>query len=463
MERGSTEPALQRSDFSLNLQHSYTLPLNPERENYRESISKDVVIISPRECISDGEGSFDSDFISSLRQSISSTRSSLVNSNGSVFTPVRKRERSVSLSPIGSVKKSLRFDSSNTASPFISRNTSSILDEYDTLSLTTTQDLVVLDNCPTVFSSYEKDFVTLKRLGEGNFTYVDLVQCVSNKTMYAIKRSKAKMVKPSERRHFLREIRLFSAVHSCPNLVQYYKSWQEDAVLYTLMEYCPRGDLSAALRLAAPMPEPVVWFVLLSVLQTLQCLHAEQIVHCDIKPENLFLTESGALRVGDLGCATRCDDVGDVSDLRYIALEGLEDEFSPRRDIFSLGLVVFQLMSKEDLPVSGDRWRELRHGGVQTVEGYSRELNAMVQEMTALEHRPSATDLLARIPESVANNEADARLWIRANMPSTTSSLKKKKQLTVKTSFRAGEAVDRSDMTTPVDVIQNAYTTKFSF
>ncbi|KAK8832739.1 hypothetical protein WA577_004133 [Blastocystis sp. JDR] len=382
-------------------------------------------------------------------------------------------ERSVSLSPvmaflqgnvqIGSVKKSLRFDSSNTASPFISRNTSSILDEYDTLSLTTTQDLVVLDNCPTVFSSYEKDFVTLKRLGEGNFTYVDLVQCVSNKAMYAIKRSKAKMVKPSERRHFLREIRLFSAVHSCPNLVQYYKSWQEDAVLYTLMEYCPRGDLAAALRLAAPMPEPVVWFVLLSVLQTLQCLHAEQIVHCDIKPENLFLTESGALRVGDLGCATRCDDVGDVSDLRYIALEGLEDEFSPRRDIFSLGLVVFQLMSKEDLPVSGDRWRELRHGGVQTVEGYSRELNAMVQEMTALEHRPSATDLLARIPESVANNEADARLWIRANMPSTTSSLKKKKQLTVKTSFRAGEAVDRSDMTTPVDVIQNAYTTKFSF
>ena len=229
MERGSTEPALQRSDFSLNLQHSYTLPLNPERENCRESISKDVVIISPRECISDGEGSFDSDFISSLRQSISSTRSSLVNSNGSVFTPVRKRERSVSLSPvmaflqgnmqIGSVKKSLRFDSSNTASPFISRNTSSILDECtrlcsaflvdDTLSLTTTQDLVVLDvasslashtqNCPTVFSSYEKDFVTLKRLGEGNFTYVDLVQCVSNKTMYAIKRSKAKMVKPSER------------------------------------------------------------------------------------------------------------------------------------------------------------------------------------------------------------------------------------------------------------------------
>ena len=33
--------------------------------------------------------------------------------------------------------------------------------------------------------------------------------------------------------------------------------------------------------------------------------------------------------------------------------------------------------------------------------------------MTALEHRPSASDLLERIPESVVNNEADARSWIR--------------------------------------------------
>ena len=30
----------------------------------------------------------------------------------------------------------------------------------------------------------------------------------------------------------------------------------------------------------------------------------------------------------------------------------------------SLGLVIFQMMTKEELPVSGDRWRELRHGGV---------------------------------------------------------------------------------------------------
>ena len=47
-------------------------------------------------------------------------------------------------------------------------------------------------------------------------------------------------------------------------------------------------------------------------------------------------------------------------------------------------------------------------------------------------------------------------------MPSTTQSLKKK-QLTISTSFRSGDAIDRSDMTTPIDVIQNAYTTKFSF
>ena len=106
MERGNTEPVLQRSDFSLNLQHSYTLPPNPEREMNMENISKDVAVISPRECISDGEGLNDSDFISNLRQSLSSTQSSFLNSNGSVFTPVRKRERSDSLSPVIAFYKS---------------------------------------------------------------------------------------------------------------------------------------------------------------------------------------------------------------------------------------------------------------------------------------------------------------------------------------------------------------------
>lgn len=110
------------------------------------------------------------------------------------------------------------------------------------------------------------------------------------------------------------------------------------------MEYCSRGDLTTVLKQEASLPESFIWYVLSSVLQvglivcnheqTLQFLHSLHVVHCDIKPDNLLFTELGMLRVGDLGCATRCNDLGDVSDLRYMSLEGLNDEFSPCRDIF---------------------------------------------------------------------------------------------------------------------------------
>ena len=72
----------------------------------------------------------------------------------------------------------------------------------------------------------------------------------------------------------------------------------------------------------------------------------------------MLFTEIGALRVGDLGCSSHMDEVCSMSDRRYMALEGLEDVVNPKRDLFSLGLVLYECMSKEELPLSGDRWLE---------------------------------------------------------------------------------------------------------
>lgn len=100
MEGRRKDPVLQRSDFSMELNRSFTLPVHLDHNEESEACKRDIVTVSPRECISDVEASMDSDFFSSLRNSISSNRSSIVNNENSAFTPVRKRERSVSLSPV---------------------------------------------------------------------------------------------------------------------------------------------------------------------------------------------------------------------------------------------------------------------------------------------------------------------------------------------------------------------------
>lgn len=242
----------------------------------------------------------------------------------------------------------------------MSRNTSSVMDELDIVPVDATHNLIVLESCPSLNSEYEKEFITVKNIGEGNFTMVDLVISKSTNHPYAIKRSKEKIVKTIERHRYLKEVQTFAEVSECPNLVQYYKCWQEDAFMYILMECCSRGSLTSFIRVQKHIPEHFVWVLLRTVLQTLAFLHSHNVVHLDIKPDNILFDELGHILVGDMGCATHVNELSVFSDLRYMSLDGLEDQVVPQRDIFSLGLVAYQLMSKEDLPVSGDRWVALR-------------------------------------------------------------------------------------------------------
>lgn len=63
-------------------------------------------------------------------------------------------------------------------------------------------------------------------------------------------------------------------------------------------------------------------------------MHSHDVIHLDIKPENILFTELGYIRVGDLGCASHTNGGCSSVDLRYMSFEGLEDEASPSRDIF---------------------------------------------------------------------------------------------------------------------------------
>ena len=76
-------------------------------------------------------------------------------------------------------------------------------------------------------------------------------------------------------------------------------------------------------------------------------------VHLDLKPENLLFSELGAVRVGDLGCAS------------HVA----EGAVTPARDVFSLGLVARECMTHETMPTGGERWLRLRRERVRMEGG----------------------------------------------------------------------------------------------
>merc|ERR1711957_231482 len=84
-------------------------------------------------------------------------------------------------------------------------------------------------------------------------------------------------------------------------------------------------------------------------------IHSYQVMHCDIKPENILVGRDGAYKIGDLGQSIACkawdEQEGDAC---YLSRDLLESNPSTAADIFSFGIMLFEIKSGEPLPGSGE-------------------------------------------------------------------------------------------------------------
>ncbi len=150
---------------------------------------------------------------------------------------------------------------------------------------------------------------------------------------------------------FLREVRALSRVDH-PNVVRILAHGQTDTELFFAMELVRGSDLTqVAPRL--PREELVVLFA--GVADGLQALHDAAVIHRDVKPSNLLLTEAGdRILVADLGLARLTDsqapltrhDVRVLGTLRYMPPEQLQRsllQVDHRVDVYALGVTLTEL------------------------------------------------------------------------------------------------------------------------
>lgn len=175
------------------------------------------------------------------------------------------------------------------------------------------------------------------------------------------------------------------------------------------MEYCEDNlqHLIQRHKLAnRPIEESIVKRMLKEALLGLDSLHKLSIIHLDVKPENLLLS-NGVLKIADFGlCRAARLRQGDVEegDSRYLAREVLNYEPGidlTRSDMFSLALTFLEMVTLHPLPNNGEEWLQLRDEGVQLVNnpnmrGYSRQLLEMIEKMGHKDWRmrPSAGSML---------------------------------------------------------------------
>ena len=77
---------------------------------------------------------------------------------------------------------------------------------------------------------------------------------------------------------------------SHPNIVHVYKYFRENATAYYVMEYLQGQDLRSCLKkLGRPMTFQELMQIVLPVMDALECVHRDRVIHRDISPDNIFL------------------------------------------------------------------------------------------------------------------------------------------------------------------------------
>ncbi|XP_025961142.2 serine/threonine-protein kinase Nek4 isoform X3 [Dromaius novaehollandiae] len=168
---------------------------------------------------------------------------------------------------------------------------------------------------------------------------------------YVIKKLNLKNVSSRERKAAEQEAQLLSQLKH-PNIVAYRESWQgEDGLLYIVMGFCEGGDLYHKLKeqkgKLLPENQVVEWFV--QIAMALQYLHEKHILHRDLKTQNVFLTRTNIIKVGDLGIARVLENQYDMASTLigtpyYMSPELFSNKpYSYKSDVWALGCCVYEM------------------------------------------------------------------------------------------------------------------------
>ncbi|XP_055695105.1 membrane-associated tyrosine- and threonine-specific cdc2-inhibitory kinase [Lutzomyia longipalpis] len=255
---------------------------------------------------------------------------------------------------------------------------------------------------PTKRESYfDQCFEKICKIGEGSFGEVFKVRSREDGLLYAVKKSKQYFRSESYREERLLEVKRHEEFSSHDHCVTLYRAWEENDRLYIQMELC-QSSLESYVMEHSNIPESTTWSFLLDLLLALKGLHDRNLIHLDIKLDNILVTEDGVCKLGDFGLVFDLNRENKESamegDSRYIAPELLEGVFSKAADIFSLGITMLELACNLELPSNGVLWQQLRIGILpeESKEMLSEDLYNVIRWMMNpdCEQRPSVNALL---------------------------------------------------------------------
>ena len=201
-------------------------------------------------------------------------------------------------------------------------------------------------------------YVVKRELGRGGMGAVYLAEQTGLGREVAIKELvPSAAADPVALKRFLQEAQVMART-SHPNLVQVYDLEQIEGANYIVLEFVRGRSLRDFIN-RGRIPLPQIFAVMHGILQALDYAHRHAIVHRDMKPENVLMSDEGDVKVADFGIARLTDDSGGpgstatktgttVGTPQYMSPEQVaSSKVDGRSDLYSTGIIFYELIVGE--------------------------------------------------------------------------------------------------------------------
>lgn len=186
----------------------------------------------------------------------------------------------------------------------------------------------------------DNKYKILKELGEGGFERVYLADDELAKRKVAIKiLLEISTLKDSD---LIREIEFLASLEHA-NIVRFYHHFYFEDKLCLVMEHCKKGSLSNKIYKEGKINTDAALEYTTQICDALSFVHSQDIIHHDIKPNNLLLSEEQIIKIADFGIANT-----NGGTILYLAPEVYTSDYNtstdPKIDIYSLGITTLEMI-----------------------------------------------------------------------------------------------------------------------
>lgn len=260
----------------------------------------------------------------------------------------------------------------------------------------------------TTPKSMWQDIEVLRTIGKGTHGTVVLARRKVDGAVVAVKRVRTAMISENGRKQADNEVILLKSLYHV-NIVRFYDHFMVDDELNIVMEYSDGGNLRQLVKMRArekmgPFPETVImsWFA--QLVLAVAYIHGKNVLHRDLKAQNVFLTRKNVVKLGDFGISKAL--AGDESANTACGTpESMSPEicrgepYGKKSDIWSLGCILYEMiMLKRPFEASTlpEIFTKICKGEYPPIlPTFSRELRLLVQLMLQQDSskRPSIEDI----------------------------------------------------------------------